>query len=162
MWLGTTTITASQGPAFDHTDGTYVYDPSCLIYPSADPKTFVPLSPYYKKDETHVYEDGDTTGNNPDPPTLIVGADPATFTLIADPSGITGYSSEYTKDKDKVFVYGEFAIPGANPATFAVDHPPGGTPCHPYDAHDANHLYERGALVPLSSESSSTCTTMWQ
>jgi hypothetical protein len=139
----------------DFTDGKRVYDPSCLIYPGADPKTFLALSYYYKKDSTHVWVDSDVTGNDMIAPMLIAGADPATFSLIPD-TGVRsdhGYSKEYTKDKDHVYLSGLEIVAGADPATFAVNDPPGAPWCQPYDAYDAHHFYRGAEIVTPPSTS---------
>jgi hypothetical protein len=154
---------ASDGyaqPYDDFTDNKRVYDPSCLIYVGADPKTFVALSYYYKKDATHVWVDADVTGNNMMEPTLIADADPTTFSLIPDAGirGDHGYSRQYTKDRYRVYQFGLESIAGADPATFTVNDA-STYECPPYDAYDVRHFYLGGEIVspPSTSVPESDC-----
>jgi DKNYY family len=111
--------------------------------PVAAPKTFRALNAFYAVDKSAVwFIDNPTDEGGPDF-YKIVGADPSTFALIADPY-LNDFSYGYTKDNGHVFYFGE-AIPGADPNTFALVDPAGSnSPCPFVDARDARESYYRG------------------
>lgn len=78
---------------------------------------------FYEKDTNGIWWDGVVGADTAIPPTKLEGADPKTFTLISDPNAPEGFSSEYTKDKNHVYVYGQI-LQGADPATFTIYDPP--------------------------------------
>jgi hypothetical protein len=132
---------------------THVYDSSCDLFVGANPKTFVALDLSYAKDGDGVWYYGAAAGNTLLPPTKIEGADPATFTPIADLHAFWGFSS-YAKDKNHVYIYANI-VGGADPATFTIDDPPKETTVFGcvFDAHDANNLYRFGGRLPAQCRS---------
>lgn len=132
------------------TDIEYVYDSNCNVLPGADPKSFIALDYYYGKDIRGVWILENPSENGEVKSIQIVGADPASFTLIPvdnrAPSDDEGFSKEYTMDKNHVYSFGQL-IDGADPASFAVDSPPRVTSCT-FDSHDSHLQFYRGAIVP--------------
>jgi len=147
---GTPVVDQEGNPTIVRKSATHVYNSSCDIFAGANPETFVELNYFYGKDGNSVWFDGVVGSNTALPPTKIDGADPATFTLILDSNGPGGFSSEYTKDKNHVYVYGQL-IQGADPATFTIYNPPRQSPCE-YDAQDDTGLYLFGGRLPAQCQ----------
>jgi hypothetical protein len=130
-----------SGPIPNNECGTYT-----LV--GADPKTFLALDQFYGKDANGVWFIADPSEEGSPKSYQIFGADPATFALIPDSffprnSLEEGFSEFYTKDKHHVYWLGQVVV-GADPATFAINDPYGGTSCQFYDAHDGTRLYYKG------------------
>lgn len=104
----------------------------------ADVATFSPIddasgkSTDYSKDKAHVY-----LGT-----TVVMGADPATFSVVGGPYKTSG-GTQYYYAKDKRYVYvNNLVIANADPATFAVVS--GSTTIN---ARDKNHTYLDGRII---------------
>lgn len=109
------------GPNPNNECGTYT------LY-GADPKTFVALDQFYGKDQNGVWFIADPSEEGSPYSYQILGADPATFTLIPDTrfprnSIEEGFSEFYTTDKTHVFWLGQ-VLAGADPATFSTVNDP--------------------------------------
>ena len=123
----------------------HVYDAYCDILAGANPGTFVALDFYYGRDANGVWILDNPSEEGSLISVQIVGADPATFTLIPGPAN-EGFSDFYTKDKNHVYDLGQ-TVGVADPETFAIDIPPQVTTCQ-FDAHDDYLKFYRGQIVP--------------
>jgi len=153
---GKPVIDIEGNPSAASESATHVYDPFCFVLPEADPKTFVALDYYYGKDANGVWI-LDATGATDDGQLAseqLIGADPATFTLIPDLEDVgnnNGYENEafsvmYTKDSKHVYYY-DTPVLGADPSTFTIHDPPLRLGSCFYDANDASNKYYYGRLV---------------
>jgi DKNYY family len=139
-------------------DTVHVYGQYCYALANANPNTFIALDYYYGKDANGVWLLADPTPYGVLIPAQIVGADPATFTLIPDRNYNSGFPVEalsgiYTKDKNHVYVYGAI-MAGADPDAFMIDDPPTITACE-FDANESYLKYYRGQMVPQVDSQSS-------
>jgi hypothetical protein len=156
---GLAIIDEEGDPSNASKDATHVYgtddEAGCDILEGAQPSTFIALNANYGEDKNGVWVMGGSTSGDTELPRVgkIVGADIATFSLIPDPDGFEGYSSEYTKDKEHVYADGIILIE-ADPVTFVASEiektfkDASSSETCLTDGHDANSYYMFGELVP--------------
>lgn len=95
----------------------------------ADPATFTVINDIYAKDASHVFYGGYY---------LVLGADPATFSIVPSPQ----FDSGYAKDKNHVYsLYTE--VPNADPATFVI--------LPPLIPKDKNWIYSGAGVIGPAS-----------
>jgi hypothetical protein len=133
------TYIASNGHIID----TYVNEPVL----GADPSTFVVSVGEPNGNATGVAKDKNNVYFTSDADSIVPGADPATFEVIADVNIEDIWDGYYAKDKNNVyFVFektGVNIIPGADPRTFEPVSDLSGQ----IDARDKSHTYSDGKIV---------------
>ena len=121
-------------------DARHVYYRWSDVVTSADPRSFVVVAidggcknqVVFAKDDNHVYYHG---GWEQVDPSIIAGADPATFVFV----GGGGYEGGFAKDSHRVY-WGDQAVNGADPKTFESIAAPNESNQAPY-GRDAHAVY---------------------